>query len=105
MIQFVRKNVVVTTDQRSDYAEVRHITGREQQRAGQLHELRERCFEPVMRGRVTENQVGRSGADAVGARAITGRGNQAWISRKPEIIVAAKRHIVMTIHGYSRALR
>jgi hypothetical protein len=105
MIEFVGEHAVVPPDERGDYAEISHVTGREQQGARQLHELRERLLQLVMGRRVPEYQMRRTGADPAGTRALAGRRDQARIGRKPQIIVAAKRDDVAAIDHHVRGLR
>ena len=52
-----------------------------------------------------EHQVGSAGTDAVARGALAGGLDQRRMSGEPEIVVAAKRDVVNTIHAHAGALR
>ena len=105
MIEAIREHRVFTPHQRRDRADIRHVTRREQERARQAHELRQRSFQIVMRRRVSGDQVRRTRADAEKSRAFACRDNQSRVGGESQIIVAAERDDLAPIDYDVRALR
>src|SRR5258705_3132385 len=95
----------MAADERGHCPEVRHVAGREHQRARQLNEACEGRFEAVVGRRVAEYQMRRAGADSVRACAGACGRYQPRIGGQTQIVIAAKCDIVAAVDDDTRALR
>ena len=105
MIEPVGEHRVAASGERGHDAEVRHVAGREQQRARQVHESRQRRLERVVRRGVAEDQVRSTRAHAVTLRALARRRGEPRIRGESQVVIAAKRHDCAAIDHDVRALR
>jgi len=105
VIELVGKYRVVAPGKRGHDADVRHVAGRKQQRARQPHEPRERLFQRVMRGSVTEYQVRCARADAVTLGAFAHGGGETRVCGESQVIIAAEGDDLAAVDHRARALR
>ena len=96
---------VVAAAQTGDHSEIRHVTGREQQRALGPDEVGQLFFQFVMGAIVAADQMRGAGTrPGLGGAAGQRRGH-ARVARQPEIVVAAKGQQSLTVDRYFDAGR
>ena len=90
MIELVGEHFVVAPAQRRDHADIRHVTGREQQRARIADEVARAPLRALVGAIVAVEQMRGACADAEARGAFTGRLDHSRIGREPEIIVGGE---------------
>ena len=90
MIEPVGEHGVVPVEERGDDAEVGHVAGREDQRAGHADELGEPFLQFIVGGVMAADEVRRTRTHAERLRTLAGRRDEPGIGSQAEIVVRAE---------------